>query len=94
MTKELENKLKINKNTRIINYKSIININKKDKNNNIVKLEQTLICNLITNLNKNKFLPKNKQKITRKKKKRSGRTVASCQILLILLLYRYLLLVM
>ena len=45
----------INKNTRIINYKSIININKKDKNNNIVKLEQTLICNLITNLNKDKF---------------------------------------
>lgn len=45
----------VNKNTRIINYKSIININKKDKNNNIVKLEQTLICNLITNLNKDKF---------------------------------------
>ena len=45
----------VNKNTRIINYKSIININKKDKNNNIVKLEQTLICNLITNLNEDKF---------------------------------------
>lgn len=45
----------INKNTRIINYKSIINISKKDKNNNLVKLEQTLICNLITNLNNDKF---------------------------------------
>ncbi len=32
-----------------------ININKKDKNNNTIKLEQTLICNLITNLNKDKF---------------------------------------
>ncbi|ABJ57901.1 hypothetical protein LBUL_0232 [Lactobacillus delbrueckii subsp. bulgaricus ATCC BAA-365] len=35
-------------------------------------------------------MPKN----DKKKVKKSGRTVASCQILLILLLYRYLLLVM
>lgn len=53
--KNKANEKLINKNTRIINYNTKININKKDKNNNIINLEQTLTCNLITNLNETKF---------------------------------------
>ena len=45
----------INENIRIINYQTKININKKDKDDNIVKLEQNLVCNIITNLNETKF---------------------------------------
>jgi hypothetical protein len=49
------NKKFINNNIRFISYKDEITYEKKDKDNNVVKLKETIICNLVTNLLKNKF---------------------------------------
>jgi hypothetical protein len=49
--KNINNKIN-NKNVRIITYKDDVNKTKKDKNNNNVKIKETLECNIITNLNK------------------------------------------
>jgi hypothetical protein len=50
-------KNKINKyhNVRIITYKDSINLIKKDDNDNNIKLKQIIECNIITNLNVNKY---------------------------------------
>ena len=50
-----KNKINKHQNIRIITYKDTINIIKKDENNKNVKLKQTIECNVITNLNKNKY---------------------------------------
>ena len=42
-------------NVRFINYTNKIESIKKDKNNKDVKIEETIICNLVTNLNKEKY---------------------------------------
>jgi len=46
----INKKIIIPNNVRVITYKDDIIINKKNKNNNNVKLKQTIICNVITNL--------------------------------------------
>lgn len=45
----IENKIK-NNNVRFINHKSVKQMTIKDKENKDIKLEETLICNLVTNL--------------------------------------------
>lgn len=52
--KDIRKKIK-NKNIRFITYKDKITLIKKDKNNKDVKLEQDVICNLVTNLNIEKY---------------------------------------
>ena len=62
------NKLTINKitkhqNIRIITYKDTINLVKKDDKGNNIKLKQIIECNIITNLNKEKYSDENIKKI-------------------------------
>jgi len=47
----IKKKISNHDNIRVITYKDDIIINKKDKDNKDVKLKQTIICNVITNLN-------------------------------------------
>ena len=51
----IKNKIKNYKNIRIITYKDTIDLIKKDDNNNNVKLKQIIECNIITNLNNEKY---------------------------------------
>ncbi len=48
-------KINDDKNIRIITYEDEVVISKKDKDGNDVKLNKTIRCNVITNLNKDKF---------------------------------------
>jgi len=50
-----KNKIKKHQNIRIITYKDTIDIIKKDENGNDIKLKQIIECNVITNLNKEKY---------------------------------------
>jgi len=43
------------KNIRFINYTNKIITTQKDKNNNDIKLEETITCNIVTNLNIDKY---------------------------------------
>ena len=51
----IKKKITDHNNIRIITYKDDIIINKKDKDNKDVKLKQTVICNVITNLKKDDY---------------------------------------
>jgi len=51
-----KNKITKHQNIRIITYKDTIELIKKDDKNNNVKLKQIIECNIITNLNKEKYL--------------------------------------
>jgi len=51
----IKNKINKYQNVRIITYKDTINLIKKDDKNNNIKLRQTIECNIITNLDINKY---------------------------------------
>jgi hypothetical protein len=58
-----KNKIKKHQNIRIITYKDTIDIIKKDENGNDIKLKQIIECNVITNLNKEKYNDEEVKKI-------------------------------
>jgi hypothetical protein len=58
-----KNKIIKHQNIRIITYKDTIDLVKKDDNGNNIKLKQTIECNILTNLNKEKYSDENIKKI-------------------------------
>ena len=58
-----KNKITKHQNIRIITYKDTIDIVKKDDKGNNIKLKQTIECNVLTNLNKEKYSDEDIKKI-------------------------------